>query len=1028
MPSSETWYWQGTLCDKRKDLGSGSNFQATASGVYYLRAYNNNTNCWSATCASVNVVIDPGPTVSATSNSPVTASGPLSLSASSVTGATYSWTGPNGFTSTEQNLIRNPTNTTMTGEYCVTASVNGCNSSPSCTKVTVNSNANNSISGIVNDIGINNQLKLIESQPLSNCTVLALILGTTNVAGSANTDLNGNFTISNLASGNYDILAVDQYSHTVKLLNIPSNTNTVIIKVPNTLLNQVEKLRYSLSHLTSIQPTSGIPLSIQGYNTTNHSNTVNGWETITENHNEILEAAGRLYLADSALTLFYENADILCNEISTDIDELLKTLVSTIIIFAKTESKFEEYGMPDFIIDLIKEIRDFLVEKIKKAVDSSTTLSQGDKYLIKSVIQAEIERIETDPSVVSLGFDILKPFIEYLAGKVILENGYVQKTQSSLDLAVGHASSLSYTGTFNTNFINTKALMNSAKADAENARIYSELNRDYSEIVSNNETALDISSKAAAAVGLVPLAAALNTLAKFSKLVSFGFLVKSLDIALAQFFDNKQKLPQSINSSFYRPSKQFGELGKFSSLTEFEIDLSTTIKTFDSIVTIFKSDIANANYSKAMQTLHIIISKNKMLDNKIKNSFIPINCTIDAGKQSMQNFDSVYYSNFQYTLSYYPRICQRFYYQNLSLIADSTNLSYVDELLNYSDSLMLYASKIKTEFSTFYDIISQLEAFNYIQNLSSSVPLYVQPNSSKNCKIVFKNIGPLPVADLYAKILIDSPFVTSIDSVYIGLLSPGQIDSISFNIISPAMKISGELIIRNDTINILDGLVGWYPFKGNAIDSSGFGNDGTVYGATLSTDRFGKENSAFNFNGADYIQVPHSESLNFGTNNTFSFWIKASPPLALQKEYYFFAKHNPNDGITGISGIHGGIHTFGESYPNVFFRYDRSSWGNPWGGGSVPNMPAFDTWTHLVLVIGENADSIYINGVLSYSEPKASTTIIGSNTWPMYFGKDVAGWSLSTDAGFKGQMDDIRIYNRVLSSAEINALYHEGGY
>ena len=44
-----------------------------------------------------------------------------------------------------------------------------------------------------------------------------------------------------------------------------------------------------------------------------------------------------------------------------------------------------------------------------------------------------------------------------------------------------------------------------------------------------------------------------------------------------------------------------------------------------------------------------------------------------------------------------------------------------------------------------------------------------------------------------------------------------------------------------------DGLVGYWPFNGNANDESGNGNDGTVNGATLTADRFGMDNKSFNF-------------------------------------------------------------------------------------------------------------------------------------------------------------------------------------
>ena len=53
-----------------------------------------------------------------------------------------------------------------------------------------------------------------------------------------------------------------------------------------------------------------------------------------------------------------------------------------------------------------------------------------------------------------------------------------------------------------------------------------------------------------------------------------------------------------------------------------------------------------------------------------------------------------------------------------------------------------------------------------------------------------------------------------------------------------------------------NGLVGWWGFNGNAQDGSGNGNHGTVNGATLTNDRFGNINSAFNFNGIASSSTP----------------------------------------------------------------------------------------------------------------------------------------------------------------------------
>ena len=52
-----------------------------------------------------------------------------------------------------------------------------------------------------------------------------------------------------------------------------------------------------------------------------------------------------------------------------------------------------------------------------------------------------------------------------------------------------------------------------------------------------------------------------------------------------------------------------------------------------------------------------------------------------------------------------------------------------------------------------------------------------------------------------------------------------------------------------------NGLVGWWPFNGNANDESGNGNNGTVSGATLTADRNGVANQAYSFDGNDLIQI-----------------------------------------------------------------------------------------------------------------------------------------------------------------------------
>lgn len=92
--------------------------------------------CTSATRTEVVVNVAPVPTPAPTSNTPVCVNSPINLSTATVTGGTYSWTGPNSFTSTTQNPTLTAT-LAAAGTYSVTVTANGCTSAPGTTSVVV---------------------------------------------------------------------------------------------------------------------------------------------------------------------------------------------------------------------------------------------------------------------------------------------------------------------------------------------------------------------------------------------------------------------------------------------------------------------------------------------------------------------------------------------------------------------------------------------------------------------------------------------------------------------------------------------------------------------------------------------------------------------------------------------------------------------------------------------------------------------------------------------------------------------------
>ena len=88
-----------------------------------------------------------------------------------------------------------------------------------------------------------------------------------------------------------------------------------------------------------------------------------------------------------------------------------------------------------------------------------------------------------------------------------------------------------------------------------------------------------------------------------------------------------------------------------------------------------------------------------------------------------------------------------------------------------------------------------------------------------------------------------------------------------------------------------NGLVSYWGFNGNANDASGNAHNGTVNGATLTTDRFGNANSAYSFNGStSYISVPHNAAFNM-QQATWNVWVKIST-ASTGNGYYIFGKRD----------------------------------------------------------------------------------------------------------------------------------------
>ena len=218
------------------------------------------------------------------------------------------------------------------------------------------------------------------------------------------------------------------------------------------------------------------------------------------------------------------------------------------------------------------------------------------------------------------------------------------------------------------------------------------------------------------------------------------------------------------------------------------------------------------------------------------------------------------------------------------------------------------------------------------------------------------------------------------------------------------------------------GLVAYYPFNGNAVDESANNNDGTVHGATLTTDRHGNPNSAYHFGGGvlngagDYIDCGIDASItNIDKAISVSFWVKFED-LSTR---YILGRHE--------NGGYGGWAIEKTTDNKIHFNAGSKD-------GATVNLTSdtvVSTGAYYHVVATYNAESgiaqLYVNNVkkeisgVSGAKLTYTTTTGQPQSEHFEIGRF---WS----AGFvyhKGVIDDVRLYNRVLSASEVTALYNE---
>ncbi|MEM8906233.1 MAG: LamG domain-containing protein [Bacteroidota bacterium] len=237
---------------------------------------------------------------------------------------------------------------------------------------------------------------------------------------------------------------------------------------------------------------------------------------------------------------------------------------------------------------------------------------------------------------------------------------------------------------------------------------------------------------------------------------------------------------------------------------------------------------------------------------------------------------------------------------------------------------------------------------------------------------------------------------------------------------------------------ITDGLVAYYPFTGNTQDESGNGWNGVnTFGIVPITDRLGTANSAYDFTTSDaYVDLGNILNGVFaGQGKQFSIaaWIK--PHQAMNDGHLLAKVADTNCEVNQRMFF---LKVFGEQSQLAFTYYSATSSGNARRVMSTTSITDTDKWYHVVATYdgtlnsndGQDRVKLYINCIEETTFLETSTGPLGNiQTSSAHLGigtyLDANGNSCFPPHNFKGLIDDLYLFNRVLSPQEVALLGQE---
>jgi hypothetical protein len=219
-----------------------------------------------------------------------------------------------------------------------------------------------------------------------------------------------------------------------------------------------------------------------------------------------------------------------------------------------------------------------------------------------------------------------------------------------------------------------------------------------------------------------------------------------------------------------------------------------------------------------------------------------------------------------------------------------------------------------------------------------------------------------------------------------------------------------EVSFTTLNVDLVTGLVGYWPFNGNAIDESGNGNNGTVFGASLTSDRFGNAGKAYSFGGINDTIIVNLQNNNGDWSLNFWLYTPSNNNFGVQFPFGFGTQSINAFGLPGF-----GITGVNQQLPCTNLLSNRALFTDATtecNSAVWLNTLSINTWYNYSISKVGNFYSVHSQGDLVFTGTISNIIL----------NKLKMGSRLSNFLEFNGKLDDIRIYNRALSQSEISYL------